>query len=260
MNKIYKRIIMGIFNYIDTFFFISLGITFILILLLVFHFKQQIVTLEQKNDTMFEIINNIVKELTSMKQAIFGIQPVYQDDNINLNIQPTQCKHNVENKIVVSDDGNSEDNSDGEYISSDDESEEDSDDESNDDGENSPVKIINLALQEPISVNEIVSDIDNENQEYNDTYIVSNLKQELLNGNIQQDNIVVEKLENNTEDDNLVNNSNNDFKQNENNMEIYRKMTMQSLKTLVITKGLSTDPSKMKKNELLKLLEANIDE
>jgi len=260
MNKIYKRIIMGIFNYIDTFFFISLGITFVLILLLVFHFKQQIVTLEQKNDTMFEIINNIVKELTSMKNAFFGMQPVYQDDNINVNIQPTQCKHNIENKIVVSDDGNSEDDSEYSSCGDDEESDDESDDESVDDGEKSPVKIINLELQDPITVDEIVSDIDNENQDYNDTYIVSNLKHELLNGNVQQDNIVVEKLENNTEDDNLVNNSKNDFKQNENNMEIYRKMTLQGLKTLVITKGLSTDPSKMKKNELLKLLEANIDE
>ena len=51
---------MGIFNYIDTFFFISLGITFVLILLLVFHFKQQIVSLEHKNDKINKISNNII--------------------------------------------------------------------------------------------------------------------------------------------------------------------------------------------------------
>ena len=61
---------MGLFNYIDTFFFISLGITFILILLLVFHFKQRISTLEQKTETMFEIINNIVQELVQIKYII----------------------------------------------------------------------------------------------------------------------------------------------------------------------------------------------
>ena len=37
--------------------------------------------------------------------------------------------------------------------------------------------------------------------------------------------------------------------------EVYNKMSMQALKTLVITKGLSSDPSKMKKAELIKLLE-----
>jgi hypothetical protein len=37
--------------------------------------------------------------------------------------------------------------------------------------------------------------------------------------------------------------------------EVYNKMSLQALKTLVITKGLSSDPSKMKKAELIKLLE-----
>ena len=61
---------MGFFNFMDTFFFISLGITFILILLIVYHFKQRMTNLEQKSDTMFEIINNIVKELNIIKQNI----------------------------------------------------------------------------------------------------------------------------------------------------------------------------------------------
>ena len=36
--------------------------------------------------------------------------------------------------------------------------------------------------------------------------------------------------------------------------DVYRKMTIQNLKALVITKGLCSDPSKMKKTELLKML------
>jgi hypothetical protein len=39
-------------------------------------------------------------------------------------------------------------------------------------------------------------------------------------------------------------------------MDVYRKMNLAALKTLVVTKGLSSDPSKLKKNELLKLLES----
>jgi hypothetical protein len=37
--------------------------------------------------------------------------------------------------------------------------------------------------------------------------------------------------------------------------EVYNKMSLQALKTMAITKGLSSDPSKMKKAELIKLLE-----
>ena len=45
------------FNFIETSFFISLGITFVLILLLIYHFKQRLHITENKQDTMFARIN-----------------------------------------------------------------------------------------------------------------------------------------------------------------------------------------------------------
>ena len=61
---------MSVFDFMETFFFISLGITFILILLLGYHFKDRLNNLEQKCDTMFEIINNMVREMTSIKSTV----------------------------------------------------------------------------------------------------------------------------------------------------------------------------------------------
>ena len=58
---------MGIFSFIETFFFLSLAISFVLILLLVYHFKQRISLLEKKNDTMITIINDIAREMTMIK-------------------------------------------------------------------------------------------------------------------------------------------------------------------------------------------------
>jgi hypothetical protein len=45
----------------------------------------------------------------------------------------------------------------------------------------------------------------------------------------------------------------------ESEKEVYKKMSMTALKTLVISKGLCSDASKLKKQDLLKLLE-NIEE
>ena len=74
----YKTIInMALFNFIETIFFISLGISFVLILLLVYHFKQRLTALEQKGDTMFEIINNMVKEITNIKLKVFSMDNPY---------------------------------------------------------------------------------------------------------------------------------------------------------------------------------------
>ena len=63
---------MGLFSFVETFFFVSLGITFILILLLVYHFRQRFISLEQKCDTMFELINNIVTELNNERRSTHG--------------------------------------------------------------------------------------------------------------------------------------------------------------------------------------------
>ena len=61
---------MGLFSFMETSFFFTLGISFLLILLLVYHFKQRLVLTEQKQDTMFEIINNLVQEITQVKRTI----------------------------------------------------------------------------------------------------------------------------------------------------------------------------------------------
>jgi len=282
---------MGIFNYIDTFFFISLGITFILILLLVFHFKQQIVSLEHKNDTMFEIINNIVKEITYIKSAIFS-QPYYQvndkDEIINLTANEIHSKQNVENdKIIVSDDDSNDEDSDNDY-------DEDSDSDSEDDETDSEcdansetdsdvviedenelrntdsVKVINVEFGDSIEVSDIAQELNDNNYEVDEVDEINN--EENIHALVQEiEHIIVEKID--IEDNHLENNETSETneettqtvqsqqnEQNENIKDVYRKMTLIQLKALVISKGLTSDSSKMRKPELLKLLESNIDE
>jgi hypothetical protein len=79
---------MGFFGFIETFFFISLAITFVLIMLLVYHFKQRLSDVEAKTDTMFEIMNNLLKEMKTIKtmvietqqqQSIPLRQPIYEE-------------------------------------------------------------------------------------------------------------------------------------------------------------------------------------
>jgi hypothetical protein len=261
---------MGLFNYIDTFFFISLGITFILILLLVFHFKQQIISLEHKNDTMFEIINNIVKELTALKTAFIQSSLSRENEIINTSVQCVPPKINVENKIVISDSdddtsytsGQSETDSDAET----DDDDSDSDYESDDDVDRKEIMIEKIDIHEPreessneikvinIELNNIVDSMDNDSDIEEET---DNLEEENhIEDFVNTETIVVEKVD---PSENLgTTESTETLSTNENNKEVYRKMTLQALKTLVITKGLSSDTSKMKKNDLLKLLESEI--
>lgn len=229
---------MGIFNYIDTFFFISLGITFILILLLVFHFKQRISNLENKNDTMFEIINNIVKEILLIKHSV---QP--QPEPFILPENPVVYNEVIKfdnNKIVVSDDESDDEE----------ESDEESDfeEDSEDEVDENSIKIINYDINENIDIDNIMDDA-NENNEINDN---ENESFELKN----QEEIIIEKMDNLIIDevDNSIKPS-----QKEENFEMYRSMTLPQLKALLISKGIATDTSKMKRPQILKLLENNMD-
>jgi hypothetical protein len=287
---------MVFFNFIETFFFISLGITFVLILLLVYHFKQRIVSLEQKCDTMFEIINNIVKEMNTLRNLCirpppnnpppFLFQPEFLMRNMNNGISVPQPFQNQNRNIDVdlnntntdlnidddeqdddSDDEDDDADSDDEDDNADDDDDADSDDEEEDDDDedytNMPplISIDKSTIQLPIEIiSEQLNDTEdikivniNKQPEIIEQVHIENLSDEIiqqtLNDVIEQ--VVDDSTEKTGEHENI------DTKEQsavEISKDVYRKMNIQSLKTLVITKGLCSDPSKLKKPELLKML------
>lgn len=247
---------MGLFSFIETFFFVSLGITFILILLLVYHFRQRFTTLEQKCDTMFELINNIVTELNTVR----NVQPGFHPEEENIIFHPEhmlqQAQHlehlnrvseEVENDAEESDEDDSgEDESDEEDSGEEESDEEESDEEEsaqNANDENS-VKIITLENTD----NGMLSEFPDETNYVSDNENESNNEMLELN---ETDTVVVEKLE-----IKHLESMDNEQSYNEHTDEAYHKMSLQTLKGLVITKGLCSNPSKMKKNELIKMLES----
>ena len=157
---------MGAFNFIESFFLLSLGITFVLIVLLVYHFKQRLGSMEQKCDTMFDIVQNLVKELKVVKSACLE-QP------------PVACSRM---EPLCSYDEDQEDDSDEDQEDDSDEEEDSGDDESRDDDNEGNIKIINMSIGDTIDVietesNESESDdavieLDKKNSYYKRIYIL----------------------------------------------------------------------------------------
>ena len=268
---------MGLFSFIETFFFISLGITFVLILLLVYHFKQRITVIEKKSDTMFEIINNVVQELTNLRnqQLMLHRVPVslppaeFLASTFNVQSMENNAESEEEDSDDEEDDYEDDDDFDDESTKNDPLSDDD-DDNNSDNGltpleetqaEESAIKVINVENLDKIEVDELpeVIESDNETTENLETADVLETVDILDNADVLEtvehleENIQVQKLEEEepleTSDDNST--------PSENSKEVYRKMNLGALKALVITKGLCTDPSKMKKHDLLKMLESN---
>jgi hypothetical protein len=248
---------MGFFNMLEMFFFVSLAITFVLILFLVYHFKQKFTALEEKCDTMFEIINNIVKEMNNRNNLV-----THQEMPENVIFKPESLVNDVYYessdlpKLVVSE---SEEDSEDEDSDDEDSEDEDSEDEDSDDEDESDLILPEEMDNDDKSIKVISVEINDIDETYSvvDENIISNDVSDIEDPDIEdgldENNtslVHVEKLE----ETSLENN--NEIVESI-PMDVYRKMNISALKALVIEKGYASDTNKMKKYELLQLLEAS---
>ena len=254
---------MGVFSFIETFFFISLGITFVLILLLVYHFKQRVTSIEQKGNTMFEIINNIVKEIGLIKRDCFQCmmpqsQPPLQQQFFAGNSIPVN-KITLDNipeyNPTMEDETDSE--TDGESESGSETSSGTDTDDEDDDDEDEIQNVASIQQKIVVSDNEDSDneDSDNEEDDKPEIKIINidinesiQLVEELIVTNDEPTEVEVTKIEESaTVEPNKPD-----------RMAIYNNMSLSELKAKVIELGLSTEPAKMKRPKLLSMLEASL--
>lgn len=220
---------MTLMNVMDSVFYLGLVVTFLLILLVVYHFKNRVTTMEQRCDTMFEIMNNIVQELNLLRRQQNMTMGGGMPANITTttverdNVYPQENEDDEESEYETDDDSS--------YLSEED-LEEDLDTED---------RVVELE-------NEIVAD----NTELKQIQVVEesplpDATQSSLLDIDDNNSIKIEKVEITLENEE-------EQMDNLSTSDEYKSMTNSALKALVIEKGLSTNPSKLKKSELIDLL------
>ena len=239
---------MKLFSMLESIFFITLGICCVLLMMLIYHFKQRLSKVEQSNETMFEILNNMVHELSEMKR-MYGFS--------NTQTFPT---HSIDNRIPVSlddDDDESQETSSlpdlvpsqpqEEYDSDESVSELDSESDSESDSDDEEeIKLVNVEIDNSL-------DTVDDRYEHNDNNNFDNEELEAVEINTSQvESIQINKVEDAEDLEEPIQSSVNSV----NSKEVYKKMNVPSLKALVIEKGLISDPGKLKKQELIDLLES----
>ena len=200
---------MGVFNFMETSFVISLGITFVLILLLIYHFKQRLTATESKQDTMFEIINNLAQELNNLRGHISMLSrpsTPYPFSNINNEVKFTHENSQQNDEPDEGSEEYSEEDDDERIIVSDDEE----DDEEDDD----------------ISVEEL-SD--------NEELVIEDISESKMEESTIEESTIEESKSLETPN--------------------FSKMNLGSLKAYIVEKGLVDDASKMKKAQILTLIQ-----
>jgi hypothetical protein len=252
---------MSAFSMIESFFFLSLGITFVLIILLIYHFKQRITTIEQKSDTMFDIVQNLAKELNSMKvqNMTNGLKPNY----VNA-ILKEEHDYEEEEEQEESEEEDEEEESDDEE-----EEEEDGEEEEGEEEGEASVRVSDFVAKAPANNYEYEGGVRGAKapaMERVKIINISDLEQiDQIQENIDDSESESEEPVELKDDDSdkikvLKMSASVDIASNpapvsgDQSIHVYKKMTVGALKSLVISKGLCSDTSKLSKRELLQLL------
>jgi hypothetical protein len=215
--------------------------------MLVYHFKGRLTNVENKYDTMFGIMHNMVGELKSIKKEI-AMCALGSSACAPFMCMRTQSSNQTENNNDSND----------EY------DDEDSASESSEEYDNEPTyHSINEYDQSFIKI--VVSDNEPEPIELSEPQIIelSSTEPETKVITIELSDNLEEIPEEMTEEEPhiIINKIDETSNENEsdlvkkNDMVDYKKMDVSYLRTLVITRGLATDTKKLKKLELISLLE-----
>ena len=234
----------------ESFFLLSLGVTFVLLVLLVFHFRNRISSLEQKAETMFSLLNNVVTELNNMRG---GVHPPM----VHMSEQPIQSKIEVQ-LSEDEDDSDAETDDDSESGSDDDSgsgSDCDSDAESDDDSDaDAPVKTVNMEIDATFDDIPVETTIDAE-EDAETPYVI---EPSIIDAPLPEIELVVNKSDKNLTEhlDETVASASAEEAIKENGVLMVDEMTLPELRTYANEKGLVTDASRMKRHTLLKLIQS----
>jgi len=269
-------------NYISNFFLISLAITFFLIVFLIYHYKQRIAGIEQKVETMFGIVNSVVKEIENIKEVfnnMFSHSPAPQVAAFMpkpLDIMPTIPEGGSLRNSFTCDDDDEEDDDDED---DDDDDEDDEDDEDDDDEDIPPLEKIVLNTTTPTLLpaeEELIStiktfDIDEQEKKSDEKEFVPEAEElfhqlefEREEKPITENVETIEHIESQSQqphiiDDCSVVEHSTPEKLQEHHQPIppstFSKLSIGELKKLANQIQPSLDVSKMKKHDLIKLLE-----
>ena len=247
-------------------FLMFLGILVLVVALLVVYFESKIRDQNHKIASMLSLVSTLAEDMNGVKMGLNHLATIKMGGSFPQNfeqpLENSRVPFKQETKLIEVSDGEEDDDDDeDDDIDDDDEIEEDIDDddeieedESDDESENE-VKVLkidmNLQNLTEDNLSEHNLDLDELDDELSEVQSLSS-KSSKLSDKLEE-TIIEDKV---TESLNI---SSSDLKTISINLEEsldYKKLSLPKLRSIVSEKGLSADSSKLKKNELLKLLGA----
>ena len=259
---------MAITDLFSSSFLFSVAIIIILIGGIFAFISYRMAEQDHKINAMIGLVTTMANETQFFRSKIHAIQQQLDVANsdqlhsIHLSTKNLGEKEITKNLISVSDDEYDDDDEDEEEDDEEEEDEEDEDDEEEEDEEededeeeeldddnvDKTIKVITLS-DDNISMSHIENIADHK---------LIHLESLDEKNEASISNHLIEELNVNSENNNFLSNiSINDLGENEDlqsSKNEYKKLSLNKLREVVVSKGLTTDASKLKKNDILKLL------
>jgi hypothetical protein len=262
-------------------FFMFLGILVLVVAIMVVYFESKMREQNHKIASMLSLVSTLAEDMNGVKiglnqLAISRVSGSFPQ-NFEQPLENSRNSYNQETKLIEvsddeddddeddddDDDDDDQDNDDDDQDNDDDDDDDDEDNDDNDDDDEDDDDDDDEDDDDEVKVLKIVM---NSKNQYDDNLSESNiLDLGVLNDNLTE----VKSLSSKSSHDKLseylheetLNNPSSDLKTISINLEDshsdsldYKKLSLPKLRSIVSEKGLSSDPSKLKKNELLKLL------
>ena len=244
-------------------FFTFLGILLLVAALIVIYFENKMRDQNHKIASMLSLVSTLAEDMNRVKMSVNHLAMTTIGGTAQDQLNTAFISN--ENKITVSDDeGDSDDDAseifDNEELSDDDYDDDDVSETDTDTSSHDDIKVLKLNISEEAN-NDDNDDIDetldldaiDENDDLED--LDDNLSE--LQSEISHISDTEEKMENN---DNLsaldLKTISIHLEETQHDSLDYKKLPLPKLRNIVAEKGLTSDASKLKKNELLKLLES----
>ena len=252
-------------------FLMFLGILVLVVAVMVVYFESKMRDQNHKIASMLSLVSTLAEDMNGVKMGLNQLAVTRMGGSFPQNfeqpLEKSRVPFNQETKLIEVSDGEDDDDDDDDYDDDIDEEidiDEDDDNESDEESNHDVVKVFKIDMnsqnqyEDSLSGNNLeLDDLDEELDELDDELSevqslssksskLSNKLEETVYGETLQESLNISDLKTisiNLEDphpDSLD----------------YKKLSLPKLRSIVSEKGLATDASKLKKNELLKLLGA----
>ena len=246
-------------------FLMFLGILVLVVALLVVYFESKMRDQNHKIASMLSLVSTLAEDMNGVKMGLNQLAVTRMGGSFPQNfeqpLENSRVPFNQETKLIEVSDGEDDDDDDDDY---DDDIDEDDDNESDEESNHDVVKVFKIDMnsqnqyEDSLSGNNLeLDDLDEELDELDDELSevqslssksskLSNKLEETVYGETLREQLNISDLKTisiNLEDphpDSLD----------------YKKLSLPKLRSIVSEKGLASDTSKLKKNELLKMLGA----